>query len=89
LNITVGEKYLITSDQQNVILNEKYQKKDETFEYKQIGFFSKLEHACNFILEREINKSDAESIMSLLKVILQTREDILIALGGHNGQKIK
>jgi hypothetical protein len=81
INISVGTKYLITSeDPLNLILKEKYTKKDKTIGYKHIGYFTKLEHVCSFILEREIKSSDAQSLAELHTIILKTKEDILKAL---------
>jgi hypothetical protein len=81
LNISVGTKYLITSeDPLNLILKEKYTKKNKTIGYKHIGYFSKLEHVCSFILEREIKSSDVQSLAELHTIILKTKEDILKAL---------
>jgi hypothetical protein len=81
INISVGTKYLITSeDPLNIVLKEKYIKKDKTIGYKGVGFFSKMEHVCIFILEREIKCSDAQSLAELRKVILKTKDDILKAL---------
>lgn len=81
MNISVGNKYLIISeDPLNLTLKEKYIKKDKTLGYKPLGYFSKMEHVCNFILDREIKCSDAQSLAELRSVILKTKEDILKAL---------
>jgi hypothetical protein len=90
MNITVGEKYLITNeDPLNIILKEKYQKKDKPFEYKMIGYFPKLGQVCSYILEREIKYSDGQSINELHELIIQTKKDILKAISESNGPKIK
>ena len=78
MKINIGGRYLITSDSMNVVLNQRYEKKKDGIEtcehgYKQIGFYSTLEQACNALMDREIKLSDAENLSELVKVIYDTK----------------
>ncbi|MBO1513243.1 hypothetical protein [Metabacillus bambusae] len=78
MNIKIGDSYLITSDSMNVTLNQRYEKKKDgagtgEFDYKPIGYFSSLVHACNSLLDREIRISDAENLSELVKTIHDTK----------------
>ena len=81
MNIKIGDDYLITSDSLNVVVNQRYEKKQDgagtgEFNYKQLGFFGTLTQACNFILEREIKVSDAENLAELVETIFNIKNQI-------------
>ena len=90
MNILIGEDYKITSDPMNVILNKKYQKKQPTepvaeepqFDFKPIGYYANLEAACQSLLTRDINASDAENLAELMDVMTKCRDQITEATKG-------
>ena len=90
MDILIGENYKITSDTMNVILNRKYEKKQtgeplaesEKFDYKPIGYYANMENACQALLTREINVSDADNLAELMDVITKCRDQITEATKG-------
>jgi len=71
MNIQIGEKYKITSDAYNVVINQKYQKEAKEGEepkcdYKAIGFYPNLEKACIGLLDKDLRDSEATSIKDLM-----------------------
>lgn len=80
MNIKVG-KYTIKSIPQNIVLMEEKTVKEGENKGKKyqdsIGFYGKLEHCLDSLLEKEINESQATSIKALLKDMGRVRELIL------------
>lgn len=84
MNIKLNEEYRITSDGvRNITLQKMtYIKNIETGEleptgkYKDIGYYGKLEHCLDGILDREIIVSNVTSLNELIEVIKTVREEI-------------
>jgi hypothetical protein len=82
MKIEIGN-YVITSDPMNVILNEKYEKKDKEGEptgehgLRSVGFHRNLENACEALMNREIKISDAENLAELVEFIHRTKRVIV------------
>jgi hypothetical protein len=94
MNILVGEDYLITSDNYNVIINQRYEKKEDgegtgEFSYRSIAFTGQFESAVNYLLDREIRVADAENLSELHRIVMETKEDISKAIDQKNNQTIK
>jgi len=86
LNLKVGEKYKLTSDKYNVVINELYEKQVEgqpsgEFDYKLAAklFHPNIEKALIEILQKEIQESDAENLAELVHVIHKAKRDIVSA----------
>lgn len=86
MNILIGNKYKISSDPLNIVLEEAYEKKRESEDdpsevgWKKVGFYSSISSACNSIVKSEIHLSDAESISDLVECIQLTEARILEAI---------
>ncbi|OOZ76565.1 hypothetical protein BHL35_25410 [Bacillus cereus] len=82
MNIQIGEKYKITSDTYNVVINQKYQKEakegeEPKYDYKPIGFYPNLEKACIGLLDKDLRDSEATSIKDLMLEIKNAKLAIL------------
>lgn len=95
MKIRIG-KYTVTSDgHHNFIVNESVKTKPreggESYERLQaVGYFSKLEHFCEWILEQRILKSKAQSIEELRLEIMASKAEIIEEVQGikvGRGQK--
>lgn len=86
INIKLDDKYTLTSDSMNYIIEETKviqdgSKKGET--YKTVyGYYSTVESALKGFKELKIRTSDAKSIKELLKVSKETDKKIEKILGG-------
>lgn len=87
MNIAIGKEYVITSDPLNVILNKKFVKKDKDDNIvdenalKPIGYYPNLESACEGLLTKAINSSEAQTVDELLAFIIDTKEEIVRSVG--------
>jgi hypothetical protein len=94
MKIKIGN-FVITSDPMNVILNEKYEKKDKEgeptgeFGTRTIGFYRSLESACDALIEKEIKISDAENLAELVAYIQQVKTSIINDLKNFKKSKEK
>jgi len=86
VNIPLDDKYTLTSDSLNYIIEETKVRQDgdrkgET--YKTVyGYYSTLESALKGFKELKIRTSDAKSIKELLEVSKETDKKIEKILGG-------
>lgn len=86
VNIILDDKYTLTSDTMNYILEETKviqggEKKGET--YKTVfGYYSTIESALKRFKELKIRTSDAKSIKELLEISKETDKKIEKILGG-------
>ncbi|WP_411501402.1 hypothetical protein [Bacillus thuringiensis] len=85
MEICIGEKYKITSDAYNVIINQKYQKESKEgeeikFDYKTIGFYPNVEKACIALLDKELRESEATAIKDLMLEIKDTKLAIIAGI---------
>lgn len=81
----ITENYQLAFDPYNVIVKERYEKKEGTgseakptgeFDYKAVGYCKDLEHACLFILNRKIHGSEAVGAKEMISVIQQSADEI-------------
>ncbi|MEI2465170.1 hypothetical protein [Niallia taxi] len=86
MEIEIGDKYKLTSDPMNVILEEKYEKKpkDGTLagevDYKRVGFYKDIPSAALGLFRREVNLSEASTMNELVDLIKLTENNILDAV---------
>ncbi|PGX99899.1 hypothetical protein COE15_14580 [Bacillus cereus] len=85
MNIQIGDKYKITSDAYNVVINQKYQKEikegeEPKFDYKAVGFYPNLEKACVGLLDKDLKDSEATSIKDLMLEIKNAKLAILAGI---------
>jgi len=86
MNIRIGDKYLLTSDTHNIIINEKVkkvQKKDETDEafaernkedkFAATGYHSNVEKACIHLLN-QVGKEEKDTILTLDMLVHEIRQ---------------
>lgn len=80
MNIQLNENYRITSDKDNVILEERKISKKGKNEgkeyYKQIGYFPNLEVALKDFARLKIKLSDTEGIEELKDLMKEILEEI-------------
>lgn len=74
MEIYVGEKYKLTSDPMNVIINEKYEKKNKEnkvvgYDYKVVGYYSNVTKALVALLHKGLRESEAKSIKELHEAV--------------------
>ncbi|UNA01448.1 hypothetical protein MG295_00031 [Bacillus phage vB_BcgM] len=81
MEIYIGEKYKLTSDPMNVIINEKYEKKKEGkvvgHDYKVVGYYSNVTKALVALLHKDLRESEAKSVEDLIDAIEAAVEKIL------------
>lgn len=88
MKIDINERYLIVSDENQFILQEKktVEKADSKNigqEYiTNIGYFGKLESALNTWIDREIKLSDAEGIPAIMKLLKELRKQVKVMCQG-------
>jgi len=86
LEIEIGNKYKLTSDPMNVILEEKYEKKVKDgaltgeVDYKRVGFYKDIPSAALGLFRREINLSEVNTMNELVDLIKETEKSILDAV---------
>ncbi|UTG85089.1 hypothetical protein [Bacillus paranthracis] len=94
MEINIGEKYKITSDTFNVIVNQRFNKKvkegaDPAFDYKPVSFHPTLEKACISLLNRELRENESKSITELILVIQKATTDICEAVSKEGSVQIE
>ncbi|QVW28836.1 hypothetical protein [Bacillus phage SWEP1] len=82
MEIHVGEKYKLTSDPMNVIINEKYEKKNKKnevvgYDYKVVGYYSTVTKALIALLHKDLRESESKSVEDLLAAIETAVEKIM------------
>ncbi|ANY29229.1 hypothetical protein [Bacillus phage PK16] len=82
MEIFIGEEYKLTSDTNNVIINQKYKKKTKEgepvqYDYKEIGYYPNVEKACVGLLDKKLRDSEVKSIKELMLLINETKLEIL------------
>lgn len=85
MNIQLTDTYRITSDKLNIILEEKYEKRDGKgksanftgqFDYKPVGYFRKLNHLADWLVNMEIYEADITELYDVVNTIEKLRNDI-------------
>jgi hypothetical protein len=77
MNIQVGENYRIESDKYNYILkkrhvsdpNHRFSSGQAKETWEDIGYYSKLEHLVNRLVELEVKTSDTTNLLDVVRVI--------------------
>jgi hypothetical protein len=86
--VYIGEDYKLTTDKLNVIINQKYIKKNkegnEEEAWKQIGFYPNLEQACTRLLDKEINQAYVKDVKELLATIREAKNEIVKAVKNYS-----
>lgn len=82
MEIYVGEKYKLTSDPMNVIINEKYEKKNKKnevvgYDYKVVGYYANVTKALIALLHKDLRESESKSVEDLLAAIDTAVEKIM------------
>ncbi|AOZ61673.1 hypothetical protein BJ4_50 [Bacillus phage BJ4] len=86
MDIKIGDKYKLTSDTHNIIINERVvpvQKKDETDaafaerskieKYSATGYHANLEKACLYLIDK-VGKEDKDTILTLDMLVHEIRK---------------
>ncbi|AXQ67712.1 hypothetical protein KIOSHI_35 [Bacillus phage Kioshi] len=82
MEIFIGEEYKLTSDTNNVIINQRYKKKTEEgappqFGFKEIGYYANVEKACVGLLDKKLRDSEVTSVKELMILIKDTKLEIM------------
>lgn len=75
MNIDVG-KFNITSDNYNVLVQERYIKKDESEGLRFVGYYSSTQNALRGLLKVADKQSDAKTAKEWLDGIVRHKRDI-------------
>ena len=80
MRIQINKNYILTSDRNNFILEKKQEKKEsnqsQEDSYKQIGFYSTLEHVFQDLFSITVRKSTATTFKELTNDIQKAKEEI-------------
>lgn len=99
INITLSPDYKLTSDERNIIVNERYFT-DPTkapnwpkrlaenpdldpspiARWREIAYFSSVDHAIMFVMDRRIKLSDAKTLEELARIIREFRGELAALL---------
>lgn len=87
MEIHVGEKYKLTSDPMNVIINEKYVRKNRDGEvvgeeYKVVGYYANVTKALIALLHKDLRESEVKSVEDMLEAI----EDAVARILNREGE---
>lgn len=87
MKIKIDDKYQITSDSMQYILQEKKQTKKDDVEVKDyevnLGYYSTITNALQGYKELQIRNSDVTTIDELMKLIKDLDDKIETLLGGN------
>lgn len=94
MNIQIGENWLVTSDPMNVTLNQRYEKQKGgkpcgEYDWKPVAHCKDLAHACDKLLEKELNIADAENLSEIVCIIQRAKTDILSAMAEEKESQVK
>jgi hypothetical protein len=78
MEIPVGAKYIITSDDYNIVVKKKRiltnQKTNEKYEdWSNARYFMTIEQACKYILKDRVRASDATTLKEILQEVKETK----------------
>lgn len=88
--IQINDKYRITSDPLNIIVEKLTTPKEEEGKEKKApswraeGYYPNLEYACMGLLKHRICKSDAQTITELKDYIAGVKNEIINAINNTN-----
>ena len=85
MEIQINKNYKLTSDELNVILCKKVNHKKENAKsacWKNIGYYQKMEHALDRLVDGKICESDATSFDALKLEIAKLRFEVVSAFSG-------
>jgi len=87
--IQIDDFRIIKKDKMNWVLEEKYTPKigklKDTEQWKNIGYFTKLDQVCNFLFDRLVGAEDPTSLQTLSKLVKSSRNKIIKAVKEHCG----
>lgn len=77
MNLQVGENYRIETDKYNYILkkrhvsdpNHRFSNGQAKETWNDIGYYAKLEHLVNVLIEQEVKDSDTVNLLDVVRVI--------------------
>ncbi len=77
MNFDIGKKYHVTSDRDNYILQEKKKAKNKDAKNQEyatnIGYFGKIEHLLNYLLDIEFRNNEIETLGQLKTQVADLR----------------
>jgi len=82
MEIQINKNYKLTSDELNVILCKKVNHKKENAKsacWKNIGYYQKMEHALDRLVDRKIYESGAVSFEALKSELAELRLEVVSA----------
>lgn len=86
MQIQINEKYRISSDPSNIIVQELKQLKpregseEPRFEWKDLSYHRDLEQACISLIDRVVTRFDSDSVEDLKQWIETVKEQIVHAI---------
>lgn len=86
MEIRLTDDYRLATDQFNYILQKRSVVKDENSKnygneaWSSIGWYGRLEHMANKLIELEIKQSDADQLHELITVVLDVERKIVSTL---------
>jgi len=88
MNIKLNDRYTITSDESNYMLNEikEYGVKSKTpgeIYSVVVGYYAKIEHLAKDLLELKIRKSDIKTLEDIISTLNNDTQLILSTIQGH------
>jgi len=84
MEIQINDKYKLTTDELNVILQKKVEHKKKVSkgkEWKNVGYYQKMEHALDRLVDEKVYESGAVSFEALKLEIADLRSNVVSAFG--------
>lgn len=80
LEIIIDEKFIISSDEYNWILKEKKVSKEGKEYIVTLGYFGKIEHVVNNLLQRLLKTSETSSLQELISTLESAQKALTIEI---------
>ena len=84
--IQINDNIRITSDPNNIIIQKRYEKKPKEgasqieYGWKDVGYYGKLEHAAQRLLDSLMKESEAVGIKNLLAELERMKDEVVKAV---------
>lgn len=90
MNIELNDQYRINKDNHNYILqekkypdpNSKFTKDPNAYRWIDVGYYGKLKHLVDGLIEREVKTSTVEDIRDIVHLVETVKEEIFQRLEG-------
>jgi hypothetical protein len=90
MKIKLNDKYRVTSDKYNYILQEKklpdpnhhFTIKSNEIRWVDVGYYGNIRHLINALLENEIKQSDVTKLEDIILLLRDVRESIVNKIEG-------